>query len=58
MKRHITAALTISALALASCGTQKEAAEAAAPAPVVKEVHEMYKAFGDRLILFPNPAFN
>jgi len=40
MKRHITAALTISALALASCGTQKEAAEAAAPAPVVKEVNE------------------
>ena len=40
MKRHITAVLTISALALASCGTQKEAAEAAAPAPVVKEVNE------------------
>lgn len=40
MKRHITAALTISALALASCGTQKEAAEAATPAPVVKEVNE------------------
>jgi predicted secreted acid phosphatase len=40
MKRHITAALTISALALASCGTQKEAAEAAAPASVVKEVNE------------------
>jgi len=40
MKRHITAALTISALALASCGTQKEAAEAAAPAPVAKEVNE------------------
>jgi len=40
MKQHITAALTISALALASCGTQKEAAEAAAPAPVVKEVNE------------------
>ncbi len=40
MKLHITAALTISALALASCGTQKEAAEAAAPAPVVKEVNE------------------
>jgi predicted secreted acid phosphatase len=40
MKRHITAALTISALALASCGTQKEAAEATAPAPVVKEVNE------------------
>lgn len=40
MKRHITAALTISALALASCGTQKEAAEAAEPAPVVKEVNE------------------
>ena len=40
MKRHITAALTISALALASCGTQKEVAEAAAPAPVVKEVNE------------------
>ena len=40
MKLHITAALTISALALASCGTQKEAAEAAAPAPMVKEVNE------------------
>ncbi|MEL0335173.1 MAG: hypothetical protein VW980_05200, partial [Flavobacteriales bacterium] len=40
MKRHITAALTISALALASCGTQKEVAEATAPAPVVKEVNE------------------
>ena len=40
MKRHITAVLTISALALASCGTQKEAAEAAAPAPLVKEVNE------------------
>ena len=40
MKLHITAVLTISALALASCGTQKEAAEAAAPAPVVKEVNE------------------
>ena len=40
MKLHITAALTISALALASCGTQKEAAEAAAPAPVIKEVNE------------------
>lgn len=36
MKLHITAVLTISALVLASCGTQKEAAEAAAPAPVVK----------------------
>ena len=40
MKQHITAALTISALALASCGTQKEVAEAATPAPVVKEVNE------------------
>lgn len=40
MKRHITAVLTISALALASCGTQKEAAEATAPDPVVKEVNE------------------
>ena len=58
MKRHITAALTISTLALASCGTKKEVAEAATSAPVVKEVYEMHKAFGDRLILLLNTAFN
>jgi predicted secreted acid phosphatase len=40
MKLRITAALTISALVLASCGTQKEAAEIATPAPVAKQVNE------------------